>query len=78
MRHRFQVIVVVKKGEHAPRQDSDPVPTRDAMCDFSRELFVVHKQEVDLLEVVDNEFFETAGQEMSSLYRHQPHHIISI
>ena len=49
------------KREHAPRQDSDSVPTRDAMCDLCRELFVVHKQEIDLPEVVDDEFFKTVG-----------------
>ena len=37
------------------------------MCDLSRKLFVVHKQEVDFLEVIDNEFFEAVRQEMSSL-----------
>jgi hypothetical protein len=56
-----------KKWEHAPRQNGDPVPTRDTMCDLSRELFVVHKQEVDLFDVIDNEFFEAVGQEMPSL-----------
>lgn len=44
-----------------PGQYGDPVSTRDAMCDLSREPFVVHKQEIDLLEVVDDEFFETVG-----------------
>ena len=51
--------VMQYKREYAPRQDGDPVPTRDTMCDLSRELFVVHKQEIDLPEVVDDEFFET-------------------
>lgn len=55
------VEVIQYKREHAPRQYGDPVPTRDAMCDLSRELFVVHKQEIDLPEVVDDEFFETVG-----------------
>jgi len=50
-----------------PRQDDNPIPTRDAVRNLSRELFVVHKQEVDFSEVVDDEFFETVGQEMSSL-----------
>lgn len=52
---------MILKREHAPRQYGDPVSTRDAMCDLSRELFVVHKQEIDLPEVVDDEFFETVG-----------------
>ena len=70
------VEVMQNKKGHAPRQYGDPVPTRDAVCDLRRELFVVHKQEVDLLDVVDNEFFEAVGQEMSSLS--VPTHHISI
>ncbi len=56
-----RAVVIQYKREHAPRQYGDPVSARDAMCDFSRELFVVHEQEIDLLEVVDDEFFETVG-----------------
>lgn len=37
------------------------------MCDLRREFFVVHEQEVDFLDVVDNESFEAVGQEVSGL-----------
>ena len=37
------------------------------MGNLSREFFVVHEQEVDLLDVVDNEFLEAVGQEVSGL-----------
>ena len=37
------------------------------MCDLRREFFVVHEQEVDFLDVIDNESFEAVGQEVSGL-----------
>jgi hypothetical protein len=52
---------IQNKIEYVPRQDGNPVPTRDAVCDLGREFFVVHEQEVDLLEIVNDEFFEAIG-----------------
>jgi hypothetical protein len=66
------MLVIQYKREHAPRQDSDPIPTGDAVRDLSRELFVVHEQEVDLLDIVHHELFEAVRQEMSRLPVPQP------
>jgi hypothetical protein len=37
------------------------------MCDLCRKTFVVHEEEVDFPNVVDEEFFKTVGEKVSCL-----------
>jgi len=49
-------------------QDDSAVSARDVVGDFGSETFVVHQQELNLSHVANEEFLETAREEMACLF----------
>ena len=50
-----------------PFQDDSPVAAAHVVSDLGSVLPIVHQQEVDLPNVIDQEFLQPAGKEVSCL-----------
>lgn len=50
-----------------PLKNADTVTRADVVCNLSSEALVVHQQQVDLSDVVDNELLEAVGEQVTGL-----------